>query len=147
MPSVLLPHIIKQQEKMERERKRANPVMTEDKVVAWFVSKLKEDNPDVEEAFTRPEEYICYSYDDFINEFRADRLSALSRELIDYFDYDRYIIDLWKSDFHSIVYADGETLVALEDADEKYPIWKGRLDEFFTGHPCKKNFYILRLDV
>lgn len=41
----------------------------EDIIILWFMDYLKQKNPEIDEAFVRPCEYQCWSYENFTTHF------------------------------------------------------------------------------
>lgn len=153
MPSVLLPHIIEQQAKLEKEIAQQRRGRTlEDDVVDWLVKKLKEDDPNIHEAFTRPCEYTCMTYKDYVQNFKDNRYEIPSY-IWNYFDFDKVILTEWKEDqvFIVVRIPDWKTenyeFILLEDISKKFDIWKDKLDEYVKGMPTKEdNLFVVRLD-
>jgi hypothetical protein len=146
--SILLPEVKKQQERLDRQIARQNQATTrEDEVIDWFVRQLKEDNPHIGECFTRPEEYVCYSYGDFIQKVRKEYYPNVPDTVWRFFNFEDMALDLWRHENYYIIYADKNDFVALEDTGKHFPLWDKREEEWFKNHPCKDLFYILRLDV
>ena len=63
-----------------------------------------------------------------------------------YFDYNQYLIDLWRSKKIHILYVDDEGIVPLEEAGSVYPVWEGKELTWFIDHPFKHLFYIVEKD-
>ena len=60
-----------------------------------------------------------------------------------YFDYDEFLLDLWRLKKIHILYVDDEGIVPLEDSGDVYPAWKGMETEWFSNHPFKHLYYIV----
>ena len=60
-----------------------------------------------------------------------------------YFDYDKFLLDLWRLNKIRILYVDEEGVVPLEDSGDVYPAWKGMETEWFSNHPFKHMYYIV----
>jgi hypothetical protein len=111
-------------------------VTPEDKVLEWW--KTKEDvNP--------AKGYKCSSYINYIW-FHKAKYSTVPEAIWDYYDFDRMMLDLWRSKECFIIYDDGEEgegYVRLEETGEKFPVWYAKETDWFVGHPCKDKFYIV----
>jgi len=69
-----------------------------------------------------------------------------------YFDWKKLLLDEWKYgsnrdgiDDVFIVCKNGDGFALLEDMPDILPsLWKGRLEEWFSGHPSLDLFYVIR---
>ena len=145
MNSILLPHVIEQQAKLERqiakERKAELPKTTEDFVIEWLIKSIPIMMDD-------DHEYTCVSYTDFCDYIYRQLNLPLWAE--DFFNIDEFI---WKEYMVSqdngggafyLVYKDDEGFVLAENIGDIHSVWKDKPRTFFLKHPVKKDFYIVR---
>jgi hypothetical protein len=123
---------------------------SEDTVTDWFVNHMKES----EEADSWKDVYTnmfrCRSLDE--EEKMLQGSLKLNDHSWSYFDWKRMLLDEWKYGSNAdsvddvfIVCKHGGSFALLEDMPIKLPsMWKGRLEEWFTGHPSLDMFYIIR---
>ena len=155
MPCVLLPNVIAEQERIEREtqaKRRAEADNVENRVIDWFLEKHK-DNEDFA-GHTR-ENYTCMTYWCYYH-YIVDDVLNLPEGMRRFFDVDKYVLNQynnWKAQGDDPVYivADKyasdceEDYVLLEDCGEFAPLWNGMLGKYFSGHPAKlEHFYIIQ---
>lgn len=88
----------------------------EDTIIEWFMNYIKQKNPDINEAFIRPEEYQCWSYNNFAKIYPCEVLRSVKDFLHNKFD------------------------VISEDPETK------QLSVLREGDKLKGNIYIIRFD-
>jgi hypothetical protein len=143
MPSILTSEAIKQQERLENQLARERGEREEeDKVVAWWCEKMKQDGGAEEDGcLADPDAYECSSFIDFLFTYKSYNPNV-SQQVWDYFNYEHFLYDLVKSDdAYTLLYKDGDTYKVFPEVP---PAWKGRECEWLDGHPCKDCFYVLR---
>jgi hypothetical protein len=123
---------------------------SEDNVTDWFINHMKES----EEADNWKDMYTnmfhCRSLEE--EEKMLQESLKLNDHSWSYFDWKRLLLDEWKYGsnrdgiddvFIVCKHSDGFTL--LEDIPNILPsLWKGRLEEWFSGHPALSMFYVIR---
>lgn len=161
MPSILLPHVIEQQKQIEKMYAYEKTLYAdergdrEQKVVEWLMTKLKEDDPDIDECFTRPHEYTVQSYDNFVHDMKEVYYADVPDNIWRFFSFDDMAISMWKEDDYYIIIDDPCSLncervdrfFLLEDVGKTHELWSGREEEFFKGLPMKGRAYLVKLDV
>jgi hypothetical protein len=154
---VLLPHVIEQQKQIEKMSAYEKTLYAdfrgdrEQKVVEWLMTKLKEDDPDIDECFTRPHEYTVQSYDNLIHDMKDVYYADVPETIWRFFSFDDMAISMWKNDDYFIVIDDvldcEQGFFLLEDVGKTYPLWAGREEEYFKGLSMKGRAYLVKLDV
>jgi hypothetical protein len=141
MPSILLPHIIKQQEKMERERERANAPTRHDEIVE-FVRKDQTEAGNYDQMDV--DDFRCSSYKDYKDYVMDDLLCEMPVWAKQFFNLDGMIEAENQDDGFWIVYDDNDHgMKYLHEIGDLFPIWKNREMEFFKNHPCKDTMFYM----
>jgi hypothetical protein len=145
MPSILLPEVMEQQARLERqiakERKAQLPKTIEDLAVEWLIRTIPIETDD-------EDEYKCLNYKDYSSNIHT--LLKLPEWAKDYFQIDEYI---WEEYMNSqqagggafyLLYKDDEHgFTLVENIGDFHKVWEKKPRTFFLDHPCKDDFYIV----
>jgi hypothetical protein len=153
MPCVLLPEVMKQQAKLERQlaRQRRGEVGCDEKdtVVEWYCARMREQGADDDELCD-PSNYEAWSYKEFY-EYIQDLYPSVPERIWNYFELSAYILDLVRDDDnHTLVFYDPtetnpqERIFEFGEVQSILPAWAGKQHQWFIDHPFKHNFYVLR---
>ncbi len=157
MPSILLPEIIKQQARLERQlaRQRRGEVGQDDGdfVVEWYCKRMKEQGGEEESGcLADPASYQVWSFKEFY-EYVQDCYGGVPDRIWNYFDLATYITDLTETDDnYTLVFYDpeeqnpAERIFTFGEVGQVLPAWNGRQHEWFSEHPFKHNFYVLHYE-
>lgn len=152
MPSVLLPEVMKQQARLERQlaRQRRGEVGYDEKdtVIDWYCARMREQGAD-EDELGDPSNYEAWSYKEFY-EYLQDLYPSVPERIWNYLNLSAYILDLvQQDDNYTLVFYDPEETNQQErifefgEVQSILPAWAGKQFSWFIDHPFKHNFYVL----